>query len=124
MLRLSSASNKRSPAKFRLPGLFFLFAVVCGLAGLLKEVVPLVVAHHEYFDGGGYHHMKYDEIPLGSRILAVVDAYDSIISDRPYRTGRTPWEAMREIEMHSGTQFDPQVVKAFFAVVKKEVQYV
>lgn len=94
------------------------------VGGLLKDVIPLIVAHHEYFDGGGYHHMKYDEIPLESRILAVVDAYDSMISDRPYRTGRTPWEAMHEIEMHSGTQFDPEVVKHFCLVVKGEVQYV
>lgn len=99
-------------------------SVLKPVGGLLKEVIPLIETHHEYFDGGGYHNLKRDEIPLGSRILAVVDAYDSMISDRPYRTGRTPWEAIEEIERHSGTQFDPQVVRYFRRVVHEEVQFV
>ncbi len=93
------------------------------VGGLLKEVIPLITTHHECFDGKGYYGLKFDEIPLGSRILAVVDAYDAMITDRPYRKGKTAWEAKLEIERLSGEQFDTEVVKAFCSVIQKEVQF-
>lgn len=93
------------------------------VGGLLREVIPFIESHHEHFDGGGYYNMVKDDIPIGARILAVADAYDSMISDRPYRTGRPPQEATAEIENHSGTQFDPRVVEAFLSVVRAEAQY-
>lgn len=90
--------------------------------GLLRDVLPIVHYHHEYFDGTGYHGVSGKEIPLGARILAVADAYDAMITDRPYRTGRTPWEAKVEIESHSGKQFDPKVVDAFIVVMRDEIK--
>jgi len=74
----------------------------------------VVLHHHERFDGGGYPgNLRNTEIPLGSRIIAVADSYDALTSDRPYRKGRTPSEAVNEIVRCAGTQFDPQVVHAF-----------
>ncbi len=93
------------------------------MGGLLRDVLPVVMFHHECFDGTGYHGVGGTEIPLGARILAVSDAYDSMITDRPYRTGRTPWEAKLEVEQHAGSQFDPDVVAAFMQVMKAEMQY-
>ena len=88
------------------------------IGGLLKNAVPIVLYHHERWDGTGYHGHRGDEIPLGARILAVADAYDSMVTDRPYRTGRTPWEAVVEVERHSGQQFDPAAVTAFVRVTE------
>lgn len=93
------------------------------IGGLLKKVIIIIKNHHEYYDGSGYHQLKYEEIPIGSRILAVADAYDSMITDRSYRTGKTPWEAVMEIDKYSQIQFDPQVVEAFKKVTQNEVQY-
>lgn len=90
------------------------------VGGLLRDVVPLVECHHENFDGSGYQGLSGEQIPLGARILAVADAYDSMITDRPYRTGRTPSEALVEVERCGGTQFDPLVVEAFRTVMKAE----
>ena len=98
-------------------------ALLAPMGGLLRDVLPIVELHHECYDGSGYHGAAGAGIPLGARILAVADAYDSMISDRPYRTGRTPWEAKLEIEQLAGQQFDPHVVSAFMSVMKGEVQY-
>jgi putative nucleotidyltransferase with HDIG domain len=92
------------------------------VGGLLQNVIPLIETHHEYFDGGGYQKLKGNEIPLGSRILAVADAYDAMLSDRPYRKGKTPWEAVQEIKKRAGTQFDPKVIKVFLEIVKADAQ--
>jgi putative nucleotidyltransferase with HDIG domain len=92
------------------------------VGGLLKDVVPLVECHHEYYDGTGYMGKKGDGIPLGARILAVADSYDAMVCDRPYRTGRTPVEALKEVERCSGSQFDPKVVGAFKAVMQPRLE--
>jgi HD-GYP domain-containing protein (c-di-GMP phosphodiesterase class II) len=74
----------------------------------------VVLHHHERLDGRGYPgNLRGTEIPLGSRIIAVADSYDALTTDRPYRKGRPPEEAVKEIVRCSGTQFDEQVVKAF-----------
>ncbi len=99
------------------------FSLLEPMGGLLQNVVPIVQYHHECYDGTGYHGAAGTQIPLGARILAVADSYDSMITDRPYRTGRTPWEAKLEVEQHSGSQFDPTIVAAFMNVMKLEVQY-
>ena len=98
-------------------------ALLQPVGGLLIDVLPIVYYHHESYDGSGYHGVSGEGIPLGARILAVADSYDSMITDRPYRTGRTPWEAKLEIDQHTGGQFDPEVVHAFLNVLKTEVQY-
>lgn len=80
----------------------------------LRKASEIVRTHHERYDGSGYPEgLKGGEIPLGARIFAVVDAYDAITSDRPYRRARSHEEALEEIRLHTGTQFDPAVVEAF-----------
>ncbi len=80
----------------------------------LERALPVVLGHHERFDGKGYPHGAQGEaIPIGARIFALVDAYDVIVSDRPYRQGRTDEEARAELAACVGTQFDPQVHEAF-----------
>jgi len=88
------------------------------VGGLLSDVVPLVESHHENWDGSGYHGLKGEEIPLGARILAVADAHDAMITDRPYRAGRSASDALSEVERCSGKQFDPVVVEAFRSVIQ------
>ena len=86
----------------------------------LGRAAEIVYSHHERFDGLGYPRgLKGDEIPLGARIFAVVDAYDAMTSDRPYRLARSHQEALDEIRQQVGTQFDPVVVAPFFAAVRK-----
>jgi putative nucleotidyltransferase with HDIG domain len=80
----------------------------------LDPVLALIRHHHERWDGNGYpDQLRADEIPLGSRILAVADAVDAMTSDRPYRPARTFEYAKTEILKGSGTHFDPEVVTAF-----------
>ena len=84
----------------------------------LSRVAELVRSTHERFDGAGYpDRLQADAIPLGSRIVAVCDAFDAMTSGRPYAAARTPGEALDELRRCSGTQFDPAVVETFRAVV-------
>jgi HD-GYP domain-containing protein (c-di-GMP phosphodiesterase class II) len=86
----------------------------------LHRAGEIVLHHHERFDGGGYPRgLMGEEIPLGARIFAVVDAYDAMTSDRSYRRAGSHASAVREIKRNSGTQFDPQVVEAFLAANSK-----
>ncbi len=80
-------------------------------------VVPIVRAHHESWDGGGY--LKGDEIPIGARILSVVDCYDALTSDRPYRPALTDAEAMKIIIDRRGKMYDPLVVDTFMKVYRE-----
>ena len=80
----------------------------------IKDVVEIIKYHHEKFDGTGYPYgIRGEEIPLGSRIIAVADAFDSIISSRVYRSAVNMDEALQKIKEGAGTQFDPVVIKAF-----------
>jgi len=89
------------------------------VGGSLRRVLPIILFHHEHYDGTGYEEKSGDDIPLEARILAVADAYDAIVSDRPYRKGSAPFEAKEIIEKRSGIDFDPQVVKAFLVAFRK-----
>jgi response regulator RpfG family c-di-GMP phosphodiesterase/signal transduction histidine kinase len=83
----------------------------------LKEMARVVRAHHERYDGSGYpDKLKGREIPLGARIMAIADTYDSITSERPYRKAASHRYAVKEIISCSGTQFDPEVVEHFLEI--------
>ncbi len=87
--------------------------------GPLGRIIPIILAHHDRFDGNGYRPFKGEEIPLGARILAVADVYDSLTSDRPYRKAMAPTEAKEIIVKGAGKDFDPVVVKAFLTAFEK-----
>lgn len=84
----------------------------------LKEVINIIKYHHEHFDGNGYPYgIKGEEIPLSSRIIAIADAYDGMISNRAYRQAMTPEEAVSVLEHLAGKQFDPALVSVFKEVL-------
>jgi putative nucleotidyltransferase with HDIG domain len=97
--------------------------ILTAVGGVLKEVVPIVVAHHKYFSET-FEGNKGDKIkmPLGARVIAVADAYDAMTTDRPYRKGMPSWEALQEIVAKTGKQFDPDVVAAFKRVVSEKLE--
>jgi HD-GYP domain-containing protein (c-di-GMP phosphodiesterase class II) len=83
----------------------------------LKEIAFWASSHHERWDGRGYpNKIKGEEIPLPSRILAVADTYDAMTSNRSYRKGLPHEVAVEEIKNCSGTQFDPDIIKAFIEI--------
>jgi len=86
-----------------------------------KDILPMVLQHHERFDGKGYPGgLSGNEIDIGARILAVADVYDALKSDRPYREG---WALERVVDLiteEAGCQFDPVVVNAFLAIMRQE----
>lgn len=89
-----------------------------------KQASLLVLHHQEWFDGGGYPAgLKGDEIPLGSRIVAVVDAFDALVSDRPDSDHLSWDEAFERLRSATGTQFDPLVVDRFVAVATESLEY-
>ena len=78
----------------------------------LKEVLPGILHHHEKMDGSGYPAgLKGDQIPLDARIIAVADAFDAIVSERPYKSGSARAAALSELELCAGSQFDPRIVR-------------
>jgi HD-GYP domain-containing protein (c-di-GMP phosphodiesterase class II) len=87
---------------------------ILSAAPALLPVSKLVRASHEHWDGSGYPDgLARDAIPLGARIVAVCDAFDAMITSRPYRTAMSVHEALEELRACAGTQFDPAVVNAF-----------
>lgn len=94
------------------------------VGGILKEAVPIVLAHHKYyFESKKFSSNESEKIPIGASIIAVADAYDAMVTDRPYRAGKPPWKAYEEIEKEAGKQFHPDVVEAFKRVLSKEEKY-
>jgi HD-GYP domain-containing protein (c-di-GMP phosphodiesterase class II) len=82
--------------------------------GFLEGATPILLYHHERFDGAGYpFHLQSDKIPFEARIFSVADAYDAMTSDRPYRKAMSHEAAMAEIAANSGTQFDPAIAASF-----------
>lgn len=89
----------------------------------LEGALPILLYHHERFDGSGYPFgLEGRNIPLEARIFTVVDSYDAMTSDRPYRKAMAHDLAMREIQDNSGIQFDPEVVEAFTRVMAREFE--
>jgi putative nucleotidyltransferase with HDIG domain/PAS domain S-box-containing protein len=87
----------------------------------LADILPVIRAHHERVDGTGYPDgLKREEIPLLARILCVADAYDAMMSDRPYRTGRSREYAIEEMKRCAGAHFDTHVVDRFLEVLQEE----
>jgi HD-GYP domain-containing protein (c-di-GMP phosphodiesterase class II) len=85
----------------------------------LRDAGPIIEQHHEQYDGTGYPFgLKGDEILVESRIIAVVDAFDAMISDRPYRAAMTNDEAITELRRCAGSQFDPRVVNVLIDIIE------
>lgn len=92
------------------------YMIVQGLIGD-GEGAQIVLNHHEQYIGGGYPEgLKGDQIPLGARLFAIVDAYDALTSRRPYRNAVSHWEAMNEIIRGTKTHFDPELLNTFLQV--------
>ncbi len=86
----------------------------------LTNVAPLVLYHHERYDGNGYlEGLKAEEIPIGARIIHVADAFEAMTSNRPYSSGISKAKAVAELKTHNGRQFDPKVVKAFLRILAR-----
>ena len=84
-----------------------------------QPMLPIVLYHHERWDGLGYPEgLKGLEIPRFARLLAVADVYDAMVSARPYRDGLDPEIALDEIRRHAGTQFDPEMAAALLRVME------
>ncbi|HOR42106.1 MAG TPA: HD-GYP domain-containing protein, partial [Atribacterota bacterium] len=87
----------------------------------LKKCSKTVLYHHERFDGKGYpNQLKGEDIPKTARLLAIVDAYDAMNSDRPYRKKFSEEDILEELENESGKQFDPEMIKTFISLLKEK----
>ncbi len=89
------------------------------VGGPLHRIIPIILAHHDKFDGSGYHPSQGETIPVEARIISVADVYDSLTSDRPYRKAMSTYDAKEIIVKGSGAEFDPKVVKAFLLAFRK-----
>jgi len=97
--------------------------ILSSMGNVLKEAVPIVLSHHRtYQDLYGNGEISISEnVKLGAGIVSVADTYDAIITDRPYRAGKLPLQALSEIEKGAGGQFHPDVVKAFARVLPSKI---
>ncbi|OGS21345.1 MAG: hypothetical protein A2252_08885 [Elusimicrobia bacterium RIFOXYA2_FULL_39_19] len=87
----------------------------------LAPVAPIIKHHQEWYNGQGYpDSLKAEEIPLGARIVAIIDAFDAMTSDRPYRKAMTKEQAQGELKRLSGIQFDPKIVEVFLKSLEAE----
>jgi HD-GYP domain-containing protein (c-di-GMP phosphodiesterase class II) len=95
--------------------------VVLEQAGSIRDAAQIVLHHHEWFDGRGYPHgLAGAEIPIGSRIVSIADAYEAMISVRPYKRAMSHPEAVAELRRQRGIQFDPELVDVFISLVGEE----
>jgi HD-GYP domain-containing protein (c-di-GMP phosphodiesterase class II) len=90
---------------------------------MLAPVAPMVLYHQEWYNGKGYPEgLSGEEIPLGARIVAILDAWGAMTSSHPWRPALSTEEAVKELRRGAGTQFDPKVVEAFVAAVEKQAR--
>jgi len=100
-------------------------AKIIGPAKIFEPLIPMVLYHHERFDGKGYPSgKKGEEIPLMARIVCIADSFDAMTSDRAYRPRFTVVKAMEEIENCKSTQFDPELVDAFMIAMRKNKEQI
>jgi HD-GYP domain-containing protein (c-di-GMP phosphodiesterase class II) len=93
--------------------------------GFLEGALPILLYHHERYDGSGYPFgLQGSGIPLEARIFTVVDAFDAMTSDRPYREAMPIADAMKEIRANANIQFDPEVVEAFERVIARQQPHI
>lgn len=91
----------------------------------LEKAREVILAHHERYDGKGYPNgLSRDDVPLAARVFTIADAFDAMISDRPYRSAMTIAEARAEVSRCSGTQFDPRAVAAFESISDTDLEAV
>jgi diguanylate cyclase (GGDEF)-like protein/PAS domain S-box-containing protein len=89
----------------------------------LKDIAEYILCHHEWWDGSGYPQgLKGGEIPLLSRIISIIDAYDAMTQDRPYRKAMSAEAALHEIGRNAGTQFDPKIAEVFIETMNAELE--
>ena len=92
--------------------------VVLEQAGAIRDAATIVLHHHEWFNGTGYPHgLSGEEIPIGSRIISIADAYEAMISPRPYKLAMSHQQAVVELRRQRGVQFDPELVDVFMRLV-------
>lgn len=93
-------------------------AEICRPLGLSRTLMPVIRHHHERWDGTGYpDRLRGDQIPLGARVVGLVDAYDAMTHNRPYRAARSSEQALEEIRLQAGRQFDPDLTQLFEAEI-------
>ena len=113
--RLSSAEEEQHKKNHPVDG-----TEILRMAPSLHRYIPVVRAHHEWYNGKGYPDgLKGDEIPLHAQIIALADAFDAMTTDRPYREALSPEEAIDEILVFRGTQFSPELADAFAKMVRE-----
>ena len=89
------------------------------VGGSLRRILPIILSHHDKFDGSGYHPTHGEMIPIEARVISVADVFDSLTSDRPYRKAMSPYEVREILTKGSGTEFDPKVVDAFLSAFQR-----
>ena len=100
-------------------------AKILGPAKIFEPLIPMVLHHHERFDGRGYPGgLKGDDIPLMARIVCVADSFDAMTSDRAYRPRFSVSKALEEMSNCKGTQFDPAIVDAFLTAMEENKEQV